>query len=413
VDKGKSYLGTSTHNLCLSSPTHEFYREMHRLPQELTDYIIDFLHDDPDTLKRASLVSKAWLDCSRHHLFETLSIKYFKLTDLGPADLATPCKYARRLMFLWTSDPVKASSMLSNFGESKIHTLVIRSCRVYHFNQLNLRRCFSAFPCTMITSLEYRSLFCQPRMFLALTSLFPNLDNLTIAVYRWYESDSSQMDEELVNQIIFPSFRGSFKLTSPRGRLSWDYGRTEALYLLACMPIQFHTVSFYVNKNNLINVSSFLDSCALTVRRIFLDAAQCKLHPPPPQYMVYNIAYSVKTAPDGGFLVPCVNLEELHLGDGFFDIPDTFIRCLLDSISSRTLRHLTIELSDRSRAKIRAVWEALDEALIRLWRRQEVGGRLTVEFSTPLPVGEVQGHLPRFRDQGLLYVGCRGRPSCW
>jgi len=131
----------------------------------------------------------------------------------------------------------------------------------------------------MITPLEYRGLFCHPPMFLALTSHFPNLETLTIAVYWWYESDSSQMDGELVNQINFPSFRGSFKLTSPRGRLSWDYRRTGALYLRACMPIQFHTVSLYVNRNNLTNVSSFLDSCALTVRRIPPDAAHCKPSP--------------------------------------------------------------------------------------------------------------------------------------
>lgn len=240
------------------------------------DYIIDFLHDDPDTLKQVSLTSKAWLDCSRRHLFETLSIKYFKFADLGLANLATPCKYVRKLIFLWTSDPAKASLMLSNFGQSKIHTLIIGSCRVYHFDQPSLRRCFSTFPCAMITSLELRSLFCQTHMFSALTSLFPNLDNLTIAVYRWYENETSELNEELVNRTIFPSFRGRFKLTSPRGRLSWDYGRTEALYLLACMPIRFHTVSFYVNENNLRNVLAFFDACAPSVRRILLDAARCK-----------------------------------------------------------------------------------------------------------------------------------------
>ena len=252
---------------------------MHRLAQELTDYIIDFLHDDPDALKQVSLVSKAWLDRSRHHLFETFSIKYFKLADLGPTDLTTPCKYARRLIFLWTSDPVKASLMLNNFGKSKIHTLIVHSCRVYHFDQPSLRQCFSTFPCAMITSLELRSLFCQTRMFLALISLFPNLDNLTIAVYRWHEKESSELNEELVNHTIFASFRGHFKLTSARGRLSWGYGRAEALYLLAYMPIRFHTVSFYINENNLSNVSSFLGACAPTVRRIFLDAAHCKPSP--------------------------------------------------------------------------------------------------------------------------------------
>ena len=385
---------------------------MHRLAQELTDYIIDFLHDDLDTLKQASLVSKAWLYCSRCHLFETLSIKYFKLTDLGPTDLATPCKYAKRLILLWTSDPVKASLMLNCFRESKIHTLAIHSCRVYHFDQPSLRQCFSTFPCASITSLELRSLFCQTRMFLALTSLFPNLDNLTIAVYRWYEKEFSELNEELVNHIILASFRGRFKLTSARGRLSLDYGRAEALYLLACMPIRFHTVSFYVNKNNLSNVSSFLNACAPTVRTVFLDAAHCKPFLSLHHNAWPHVTFPVLVSPVDGLLAPCVKLEELHLGDGFIEIPDAFICRVLDSISSRTLNHLTIELSDRSRATD-ATWKALDEGLVRLWGRQEMGGQLAVEFSTPLLAKDVQGRVPHFRDLGLLFVGYRGRPSCW
>lgn len=157
---------------------------MHRLPQELTDYVFDFLHDDPDTLKRVSLVSKPWLDCSRRHLFETLLIRHSELTDLGSANLATPCKYTRRLIFLWTSDAAKVFLMLNNFKDSEVHTLILRSCQLYGFDEPSLRRCFSTFPCTMVTSLEFRSISCQQRIFLALISLFPNLDNLTVAVYR-------------------------------------------------------------------------------------------------------------------------------------------------------------------------------------------------------------------------------------
>lgn len=109
-----------------------------------------------------------------------------------------------------------------------------------------------------------------------------------------------------------------------------------------------------------------------------------------------------------------MKLEELHLGDGFIEIPGAFIRCVLDSISSRTLNHLTIELSERSQAT-KATWEALDEGLVRLLGRQELGSRLVVEFSTctQLPAEEVHDRLPRFRDQGSLFVGHRCRPSCW
>ena len=39
-----------------------------RLPQEIADYIVDLLHDEPETLKRCCLVSKSWISRVRRHL---------------------------------------------------------------------------------------------------------------------------------------------------------------------------------------------------------------------------------------------------------------------------------------------------------------------------------------------------------
>jgi hypothetical protein len=47
---------------------------MAKLPNELTDCVIDFHHSDPRALAACSLVCKTWLPASRHHLFQTLSI---------------------------------------------------------------------------------------------------------------------------------------------------------------------------------------------------------------------------------------------------------------------------------------------------------------------------------------------------
>ena len=38
-------------------------------PQEILDLIIDHLHDEPATLKTSCLVSKAWVQRARKHLF--------------------------------------------------------------------------------------------------------------------------------------------------------------------------------------------------------------------------------------------------------------------------------------------------------------------------------------------------------
>lgn len=41
---------------------------------ELMDYVIDFLHDDPRSLRACSVVRRAWSTSARFHLFETISI---------------------------------------------------------------------------------------------------------------------------------------------------------------------------------------------------------------------------------------------------------------------------------------------------------------------------------------------------
>jgi hypothetical protein len=42
---------------------------------EITDMIIDFLHDRPDALKVCSLVCRSWLPASRFHLFRSLTLR--------------------------------------------------------------------------------------------------------------------------------------------------------------------------------------------------------------------------------------------------------------------------------------------------------------------------------------------------
>lgn len=47
-----------------------------KLPQELIDYIIDYLHGEKTSLLWCSLVGKAWTASSHYHLFHTISFDY-------------------------------------------------------------------------------------------------------------------------------------------------------------------------------------------------------------------------------------------------------------------------------------------------------------------------------------------------
>ena len=47
-----------------------------RLPPEITDYIVDLLHNEPETLKQCCLISKSWVPCIRKHLFYEILFEY-------------------------------------------------------------------------------------------------------------------------------------------------------------------------------------------------------------------------------------------------------------------------------------------------------------------------------------------------
>ncbi|KAK0433043.1 hypothetical protein EV421DRAFT_1450341 [Armillaria borealis] len=52
------------------------------MPQELIDFTLDFLHDDIPTLRTCSLVSRAFLPCSRHHIYSNVFIVHTAELDL-------------------------------------------------------------------------------------------------------------------------------------------------------------------------------------------------------------------------------------------------------------------------------------------------------------------------------------------
>jgi hypothetical protein len=47
---------------------------MRHLPREITDHIIDYLHNSPQDLRACACVCRAWLDSSRSRLFYRISV---------------------------------------------------------------------------------------------------------------------------------------------------------------------------------------------------------------------------------------------------------------------------------------------------------------------------------------------------
>jgi hypothetical protein len=72
------------------------------LPQEITDYILDHLHDEPETLRQCCLVSRSWIQGSRKNLFGLVIFNSSTLLERWerafPNPLNSPAFYTRRLV---------------------------------------------------------------------------------------------------------------------------------------------------------------------------------------------------------------------------------------------------------------------------------------------------------------------------
>ena len=257
--------------------------KMH-LAQELVDYIIDFLHDDPRTLTQACLVSSAWVGRTRTHICESLKITRFKFWSLNPSYLTPLCGYVKMLHLTWPGDLIDPSPVFDCFEQSEPHTLAIDSCELQNFSEYTMQRCFENFPCGSITTLELYDISPTHRTLLTLLSLFQNVDDLTISVNRWWKdrpdvSSFGGSDNETTQCPSPPRLRGHFKFFDPPDRTFSGFHRGKLLRTIATLPLQFQVVSLEIREQSWEEISTFLRSCSRTVRKVFAELPYRKSQP--------------------------------------------------------------------------------------------------------------------------------------
>ena len=106
-----------------------------RLPPEITDYIVDHLHDQPETLKECCLVSKSWIPRVRTHLFGEIVFPHMTAAQAWKSTFPDP-----------TNSPVDYSHSLSFCSLRAIIFLLAGGSLVRTFRnvtRLSLRNCMS------------------------------------------------------------------------------------------------------------------------------------------------------------------------------------------------------------------------------------------------------------------------------
>lgn len=185
---------------------------LYRLPPEIVEYyIIDHLHDDKNSLKNCSLVSRSWVPRTRQHLFNEIGfwgprkLEAWKRTFPNPA--VSPAHHVRSLSVpLNKVDATDYSRWIKSFD-------CITRLEVHDFDQdcskhqMNVCHGLSKF----VKSLR---VFCNSSAglskFLAFVCSYPSLEDLEVKVARF--TDEIDEDEATFQPSTSPLFTGTLKL---------------------------------------------------------------------------------------------------------------------------------------------------------------------------------------------------------
>lgn len=132
------------------------------LPQEITDSVIDFLHDDYQALATCSLVCRNWLARVRYHSFGHLNITHFRshirrptpknaltfldlvqqnntvLPYIHSVYISTDAHFAPIITALAASTPKRLDILFHDIPEANLYTLVRVPCLFQHLTDFTL-----------------------------------------------------------------------------------------------------------------------------------------------------------------------------------------------------------------------------------------------------------------------------------
>jgi hypothetical protein len=158
-----------------------------RLPTELTDIIVDFLHDDEESLANCSLVCKAWLPAARYHIFKELLLHPWNVgafTNLITHSSATVVPHIHNLVI----DQVKFRNWHIGLFDAMflrwplfdfVRRLELRNSRWYGYRARSFDGLVYAFQ--SVTDVRFDSLiFDRPSDLWSLVSRFPSLNRLSV-----------------------------------------------------------------------------------------------------------------------------------------------------------------------------------------------------------------------------------------
>jgi hypothetical protein len=159
----------------------------HDVPPEICDHIVDFLQDNPDTLKQCCLVSKSWVSRTRKHLFEVVrfdtpgDIETWKKTFPDPSN--SPAHHTHTLFLncleVVTAADAAEDGWIQTFSSVACLEIIRRSEDRDSEMDFTPFRKFSP----TLRSLDVTSAFIRHSQIIDLIHYLPLLEDLTLCGY--------------------------------------------------------------------------------------------------------------------------------------------------------------------------------------------------------------------------------------
>ena len=358
-----------------------------RLPPEILDYILDTLHDEPDTLHSCSLVAKSWVPHARRLLFVSVDISPGNLgrwKETFPDPSNSPACYTRTLHVLCSTDITMADAAeggwISSF--SRVLELELDLLREGSLGTLEMFLIpFHGFS-PILKSLYIDSPILPCSQFFKFACSFP-LEDLTINCQSLNDSDNPDAPQVIVPPTS-PALTGSLRLRPRRGlatiarrlldlpnglrfrRLNLEWRHEEDIQWVKRLVVACRDTLEVLNITRLTRGAS--DPCSVVPRLIFVIT-------------------------DGSALAPStIDLSRAPKLQAITFSPETFtaewIVAALETIAPkhRDLRRITIFLNDSAIAsaspnrrvlesigeRVHKQWLDLDRLLLRLWESQSI-----------------------------------------
>ena len=346
-----------------------------RLPPEVSEYVIDLLHSQPETLGGCCLVSKSWVPRARKHLFRHVRLRSFddlKAWQKNFPDPANSPAYYTRSLFIGCAQVIPAAveeegGWIQAF--SNVTCLSVSSTRHFRFWFLPQLLTFPRFPCVVPDIISASSLF-------KLVCSLPLLEDLDVLSRGVSANDD---DSTIFQPSASPPLTGTLTLSLIRGM---EPVTRRLLELPSGVRFRKLECTLYLEED-FPCAMAMVGECSDTLECVEIDCGDlCKFHPfgfPHSHRLTFTSALVDLDAGSIDFS-GATRLKELvfHLEE----IEDVWTTMALKTLTSKhgdlreILLHILVESSPKDEPvnvretigeEIFKQWMDLDHILVQLW----------------------------------------------